>query len=154
MNLTFQSERWAAVEEEIQPLLIKNWRETALDHDLIPLDPNLDLYRSRDLAGQLSVVTARASEELVGYFINFVTPHPHYQSTLFGLMDVYFLDTKYRQAGNGLRLFQAAERDLASRGVREAIANTKVAHDMSAIFERLGWRKTAITFTKIILEAP
>ena len=162
MKLTFQTERWAAIAEEIRPLLLANWKETALDHEKIALDPDFDSYATRDLDGFLHVTTARAEDweigegtptekrPLVGYFIAMVAPHPHYQTVLFCFMDVYFLAEQYRIGSNGLQLFLAVEKAMRHRGVSEIIANTKVKHDISPVFERLGWRRTAITYTKLL----
>lgn len=153
MSLYISPERWSMVAEEIQPLLIRNWQETALDHAEIQLDPDYDLYAKADCERRLSVVTARADGRLVGYFINFVVPHPHYKSTLFGLMDVFFLEKEHRNAANGLRLFLETEKALRALGVKEVVANSKMRNDVSILFERLGWRKTAITYTKLLTEA-
>jgi hypothetical protein len=136
--------------EAIQPLLLQNWRETALDHDRIPLDPDFSVYSKADLAGTLHITAAWDGEHLAGYFILFVIAHPHYKSTKFALMDVYFLEPKYRKAANGLRLIAHAEVALKAKGVKEIIANTKVKLDMSGLFTRLGWRFTARVYTKLL----
>lgn len=148
--LTFQTERWPSVVEEIKPLLYLNWCETALDHAEIPLDPDFERYAKADIDGSLHITTARIGASLVGYFVLFVVRHPHYKSTLFALMDAYFLEQEHRRGPNGIRLFLEAESALRARGVREIIANSKVSHDMSAIFERLNWRRTAIAYTKLL----
>jgi len=128
-----------------------NWRETALDHSKIPLDPDFSIYAKADKAGTLHVTAARNDEgELVGYFVLFCVPHPHYRSTIFAMMDAYFLRPEYRKGAAGLRMFSETEKLLKGRGVVEIIANTKVHHDMSKLFARLKWRLTAYTFTKVI----
>lgn len=148
--MVFAQERWSAVAYDIRPLLLKNWQETALDHAQILLDPDYELYAKADCEKRLSIVTARMDGVLVGYFINFVVAHPHYKSTLFGMMDVYFLEQQYRNAATGLRLFLETEKALRSLGVKEVIANSKLKKDTSMLFERLGWRKTAVTWTKLL----
>ncbi len=150
--MTFQVERWPQIEEEIKPLLVLNWRETGLDHETIHLDPNFEIYRARDAAGELHVVTARHGNQLAGYFFNFIAPHPHYKSTLFAFQDVYFLKEEHR-GPNGIRLFLATEKYLRERGVREMIANTKISHNKGAMFDKLGWRLTAMTYSKLIGES-
>ena len=148
--MKFQTERWADLAKEIEPLLWRNWRDTALDHEASPLDPDYARYENLDKIGKLHITTAREAGELVGYFILVVNEHPHYQTTLFGFMDVFFMDHKFRNGPAGIRLFLEMEKALKDRGVREVIANTKIHRDVSNIFERLGWRHTAATYTKLI----
>ena len=84
-------------------------------------------------------------------FLNDVRYHPHYKSTLFAFMDIYFLKEEFRTGANGMRLFLEAERDQRRLGVVQAIANSKVVNDISLMFETMGWEKTGTSiYTKLL----
>ena len=148
--LTFQQEHWPDFVEEIKPLLSLQWGEIALDHDEIPLDPDWERYADADAKGQLKTTTVRDGKKLVGWYASIVTPHPHYKSTLFAFLDLYYILPKYRTAINGMRLFVEMEKSMRALGVKEMISITKMHHNVAPLFERLGWRETGITFTKVL----
>ena len=50
----------------------------------------------------------------------------------------------------GLRMFQAREDEMRRLGVKEMVGNTKLHLDRSAFFERMGWKKTAICYRKVL----
>ena len=148
MRLTFAEERWNDIVEELKPLFVLHFSEEALRHPRLALDPHYERYALLDAAGILSLTTARAGAELVGYFLNYLDVSPHYKTTLYGMMDTYFLATQYRDARNGIALFRAAEKNMSARGAAELLANSKVGLDVSRLFEFLGWRRVAITYAK------
>ena len=148
--MTFQSETWPEVERDIRPLLVEHWREIALDHGKIPLDPDYERYAQAHAQGTLAFTTARHEGRLVGYYASFVTTHPHYKSTLFGFVDIYWLHPDFRTAANGMRLFAAMEQAMRKRGVRKLISMTKLHRDVSPLFERLGWQPVETNFSKVL----
>jgi|HubBroStandDraft_4_1064222.scaffolds.fasta_scaffold09772_4 hypothetical protein len=152
MRLTFAEEGWAEIVEELKPLILLQVSDKRLPHPRLALDLDYDGYAARSLAGTLHITTARDAEtaRLVGYFMNYVVLHPHYKTTLYGMMDTYFLAPGYRDAQCGMRLFMAMEGFLRGRGVTELIAQTKVKLDVSAMFDKLGWRRGAIVYAKSI----
>lgn len=79
-----------------------------MNRDVIPLDPDWDNYYQLDVTGVLRVLTARVpSGQLVGYVFLMVGPHLHYKSTIWGHVDMYWLDPLYRQGWSGVRMFKA-----------------------------------------------
>jgi Acetyltransferase (GNAT) family len=148
--ITYQEEAWSAVLPELEACWKDHWREIAQDQDKMPLDVDYASYARLEDLGGLSVVTARVDGDLAGYFISFLRPHLHYQQTLCAYVDVYYVKPGYRQGYLALRLFRAAERVLAARGVQKVFAGTKVYKDMGAIFRRLRWVETETLYTKWI----
>lgn len=149
-DVTYQVETMAASMQEMSLLLVEHWHEVALDHAAIPLAPMFSHYREIEATGELHLLTARRGGALIGYAVGFVRPHLHYGQTLHAFTDLYFITKAERRGLVGVRLFREYERTLRERGVVKVIAGTKVAHDMSVIFERLGWRETEKLFTKVI----
>lgn len=148
MSVAVSLSSWAEVCDEIGPLWARHYDEIA-DHR-IPLDPDWDRYGCLADLGNLHVVAARDGGALVGYLFAFVDWHMHYKSTLFASFDLYYVAPEYRTGLLGLKLFREAERTLKARGVRKIIGNTKLEHDASVLFLRLGWSETERIFTKYI----
>lgn len=148
MNLAFQSERWADVEEELRPLAERHWQEMPFDL-CVPLNISSALYAELDRAGRLDIVTARADGRLVGYFLTFLGKHPHYDLFM-GSMDVYYLEPEFRRGTAGLQLFRAMEHSLRRRGVRYVLATARLDREKNAaaVFERLGWHEARTVYEK------
>lgn len=148
---------YADVVLELQPLLQRHWEEVALDKEQVPLDVDHFRYAQLDAHGALVIVTARDprnDHRLVGYIAAIVSEHLHYAGSTFGALDVFWMEPGYRKAVNGMRLFAEMELELARRGVVKMVGQTKVRKDLdvSAIYEWLGWTKTEVLFTKVLLK--
>lgn len=103
----FGWERFSAIAHELPPLFIEHWRELALNQDVIPLDMDWDKYYRLDVEGILRVLTARLpTGKLVGYVFLMAGPHLHYKSTLWGHVDMYWMDPTVRAGWTGVRLFK------------------------------------------------
>lgn len=158
--ITYAVEPWQDCCREMMPLWREHWREVALDHDAIPLDPRMPVYQAMQDAGMLQVLVARQAGEIVGYHISKVEPHLHYGGTLHAFTDVYYIRPDCR-AGTwaGIRLFREAERHLKARGVKKIYTASKAfaispvtgkSLDMGPIFETQGMRPTEVVYTKLL----
>lgn len=146
----YRVERWRNLRREMLPLLVRHWREIALNHADVPLDIDQQKYAELDEAGALHIVTVRKDGELIGYHVAVVSGHLHYKSTLHGITDVYWIAPEFRQGFTGIRLFQHVEKELAAIGVRKLFTGTKVHLDMSKLFERLGYKRVEFLYAKLI----
>ena len=138
--ISFQTEFWRDAEAEILACGPRHWAEITADLD-IPLDVDTDTFRWLEDVGQLHVTTVRDAGTLIGYSVVIVRTHLHYKTLLCGYFDLYWLEPKARLgfAWIGLKMFREVERALKARGVQKMFAGTKVAHDASVTFARLGW---------------
>ena len=140
----FGWEAFHAIAHELPPLFMQHWRELALNRDAIPLDPDWDKYYQLDVDGVLRVLTIRVpSGQLVGYVFLMVGPHLHYKSTLWGHVDMYFLDPVYRQGWTGVRLFKALIKDARIMGVVNLTLATKLHfmdNRVAKLLARLGFK--------------
>jgi L-amino acid N-acyltransferase YncA len=158
VSTAFAVERWRDIRAEMLPLLVKHWREIALNHADVPLDIDEKRYADMDAAETLHIVTARKAGDLIGYHVAIISTHLHYASTLHGFTDVYYVAPEHRAGRTGLRLFQAVERELqaerAARGhkVMKLFTATKNHLNQSRLLEHLGYTSTEQLFTKIIRE--
>jgi L-amino acid N-acyltransferase YncA len=152
MNVTYATEQWSDVWREMAPLWEAHWLEVALDHEAVPLAPDIAAYDALEAAGMLNVLVARKAGQVIGYHLAIVKPHLHYKNSLHSFTDIYYVAPEHRQGMTGVKLFKEAEKSLAKRGVKKMVSGTKMSLDMGKIFERLGWRETERTYTKCIGE--
>lgn len=143
-------ERWRDLKREMLPLLVRHWREVALNHADVPLDIDEARYAQLDEAKALHIVTARRNGLLIGYHVAIVSPHLHYKSTLHGITDVYWIAPECRHGVTAMRMFQAVERELKALGVRKLFTATKLHLDQGPLFERLGYKPTERLYAKLI----
>lgn len=150
--ITIQTETLESMLEELKPILPIHWKEIALDHEDIPLDPDYDLYLRMEEHGQLHVCTAREDGNLVGYFITFVINHPHYKSTLWGKVDIYYVHPDHRKNGTGYKLFAYHEAEMKNLGVNKVVNMCKLHQDHGPLFAALGYTEIERIFSKLIKE--
>lgn len=146
----YRVERWKHLKAEMLPLLVRHWREVALNHADVPLDIDEKRYAELEEAGGLHIVTARRNGLLIGYHVALVSGHLHYASTLHGITDVYWIAPECRHGVTAMRLFQAVERELKALGVRKLFTATKLHLDQGPLFERLGYKPVERLYAKLI----
>lgn len=146
--ITFELESFTECLPELKPILPLHYEELALDKDKVPLSPQYDYYMARESEGQLIFVTARQKGELIGYFIGFIAPGLHYSTCLTCIMDIFYIHPDHRGSNFGFDLFNFVEEKLKSRGVDRWYVGSKCHLDASWLFERLGFDRVEITYSK------
>jgi hypothetical protein len=141
--------------KELPPLFRRHWREIALNHDRVPLDPNWEQYLQYELAGILHVLTVRYRGALVGYVFMLVHPHLHYASTSWAQTDLYWLDPSMRLGWTGVRMFRHVELRMKALGAKVILANMKLHFEkergtLRAVFQRLGYVAIEVMWSKYI----
>lgn len=149
-GVMFAVERFSAIRHELMPLWQAHYDEIAEDKGAIPLDPDWPKYLHFDAGGFLVIITARKAGALIGYAFAVLDTHLHYRSTLFAMLDLYYLKPEHRGGRTALRLFEALEAALVARGVVKVAGNTKLAHDQGRIFHHLGWREAERLYVKLL----
>lgn len=148
--ITYQLEDWATYYRDCQDLWLEHYDEIAVQKDKMPMRPDVASYVALEQAGRLQIVTARDDGKMIGYILSVVRPHLHYADVLSGYEDAYFLSKSHRKGMTGVKLIREAIRYMKAVGVQKAFFMTKVALDMGRIFERLGFSKTDIVYSKWI----
>lgn len=148
--VTYAVEPWMEFKREALHLWARHFQEVAIDQAEVPLDIDYNTYDALDAQGMLHVIAARSEGEIVGYWLGIVKPHLHNASTLWAFTDVYYIAPEFRLGRTALRLFEFVENSLKARGVVKMTTATKTHLDMSRLFERMGWHRTEITYTKVI----
>lgn len=135
---------------DIQPLIEDHWQEIGIHKDKMKLNPDYNAYYSLEKLGMLHIVTARESDELVGYFISIVQPHIHYKSNIQAMNDILFVDKRFRGRSLGIKLFLFAEKELKKIGVSFISIHSKTQQDLKPLVERLGYTHSENVYTKWI----
>lgn len=148
--LTYQLEDWATYRRDCQELWQEHYDEIAVQKERMPMRPDEATYRALEAAGRLQIVTARKDGVMVGYILSIIRPHLHYADVLSGYEDAYFLSKPHRQGLAGVKLIREAVRQMQRVGVQKCFFMTKASLDMGRIFERLGFAKTDIVYSKWI----
>ena len=148
--ITYQEESFDQVIADIKPLLEKHWEEIALHKEVIKLNPDYAKYESMCKAGIMKIITARDGLKLAGYCIMLLYYHMHYKDHYMAMDDIFFIDKEYRKGLVGVKLFIKTEEIMKQYGITKLSMNVKVHNDVSAIFERLGYKETERMFTKMI----
>lgn len=149
MRPTFQVEPFSTAWPDAQELLRLHWGEIALDRDTVPLAPAVHQYEHLEAIDQLLVVTMRIAGELVGYYATFVKPHLHYETTIMGFTDLFYIHPLHRRGFNAIGLFHAVDTELHRRGAKRWYANCKLSLDLLPLFKRLGFTEIERGFAKL-----
>lgn len=148
--ITCQVENLTDRLEELKQFFNPHWHELALDQDKVPLDPQYDIYLTRDSMGEIMLVTARENGKLMGYFIGFVAPGLHYKTCLTLTMDIFWIHPELRDDDSLSQveaqmisddLFKAVEAEARRRGVDRMFVGSKLHKDVAALFERLNYKE-------------
>lgn len=157
-ELRIQFEPFYVIARELPPLFRKHWRELAVHRDVIPLDPNWDMYMQNAVQGFLHVLTVRADDVLVGYIFNLVGPHLHYKTTVHAMVDMYWLDPKYRRGMFPLKMFRENEKHLKKIGAVRIYIGEKLhfknarGRHTRTLFRRLGYKAVDVHYTKLLMD--
>ena len=149
-EIKYAQESFADMEIELKTLTVRHWEEIAHNKELIKLDPDWEMYRILGAKGVIHFTSARKDGELVGYQVYSVMPHMHYKSSLTASSDVLYLAPEYRKGRTGIRLMQAAEKNLKALGVQRVLQNVKLSNDWGAILEMLGFTPFERIYSKLL----
>lgn len=137
-GITFQAEGPSRDIGEMALLLKAHYDEIALYKD-IPLEPDFEYYRLLEGAGQLRYYSARDGGKLIGYMLVLVRRHPHYKSSLQGVVDLIYLDPEHRRGRTGMRLIEFAHSRLKAEGVQTLVQHVKDYADFGPVLKHMGY---------------
>jgi L-amino acid N-acyltransferase YncA len=141
--MIFQVEAWSDCKSEIIALARQHHVECRVDSEPFELDEQT--YDALEELGKLNVFTARDEGELVGYLVNIVTRHMHFNK-LVSQHSGWFVRPDKR--GIGYKLLKLSEDGLRAMGVQKMYGSHMTHKDASAAFNRLGWEAKEIHYTK------
>lgn len=147
--IKFQSERFADILGEMRPLIDRHFMEIEGGRlQRFRLSRDFGKYISMEHAGWLGMVTARYEDDLVGYCLFMIMPHPRFDNCLFALNDAIYLLPEHRRGWTAARMIAYAEDYLAALGVDRVMISVPVVNDFSAILGRRGFEEVERNFEK------
>ena len=149
-NTVIAVEIYEDIIEELKPLLEEHWKEIALYQDKFSLDPAYDKYQDMSDAGSLNIVTCRIDDEIVGYFIAFISKHLHYKETTYATNDILYLAPEHRGGELAYKIFSFAEQTLKDLGVDVLTLSMKTILPFDSLCEALGYTYVERTYSKYI----
>jgi len=135
---------------ELKVVLQDHWEEIAMYRDKIKFSPDYNRYWEAANHGCLHIVTVRDDEEIIGYFISFISPHVHYQNDRFAVNDILYIKKEYRGTTVAYRMFKFAEKELKKAGASVFIVSMKADFPFERLCESLGMSKHEITYSKYL----
>lgn len=152
--MKFQVEKFIPNLPEIKVMLPLHYEELATHKDRVPLDPMYEIYEQFEKADQLLFITVRDDAgKMCGYFIGMITPGLHYRTCLTCTMDIFFIHPDHRgSALLGLKLFKKVEEECKAREVDRIFVGSKAKAEASILFERLGYDRIEVCYSKWIGE--
>jgi len=140
--ITFQHEPIEHIIPEMEDLTEIHYQEIATHKHVKRLDPDWDRFIAMEEEGISRVFTARADNELVGYFITFTCPHIHFKSCIMSHNDAVFMHPDYRGAA-AYRFFCAAIQDLKDNTDSDMLAvHMKLHAPFRKLLTKLGFEQT------------
>lgn len=154
-TLTFHVDDYHVIENDLIAIYPEHYNELAVNKHRKKLKPDYARYRIMADQGLVHIPTARnAANELVGYWIFFVTPNLHYMDIKTAYNDIFYLRKLYRKGHNGLRFARFMLDSLKLLNVDEVYCGTKLQQDYGPIFERLGFAPIERIYTKLLDGSP
>lgn len=102
----------------------------------VTLDPDWVRYETLEKLGVLAVITARRNGKVVGYSVNMILRHLHYDFK-FALNDIIYMIPPLR--GHAIGLLKSTERMLKNEGVDIFSLSVKPHIDYRPVLKRLGY---------------
>lgn len=142
MSLTFQHELMSDIYQEMSDCIEIHYQEIATHKHVKRLDPDWDQFFEMEDKGICRCFTARADNELVGYFITFTCPHIHFRGCIMSHNDAVFLHPAWRGVG-AYRFFCAAIQDLKDNTDSDMLAvHMKLHAPFRKLLTKLGFEQT------------
>lgn len=150
MALSYQQEFLSQVEDDIKPLLEKDWLEIEHSKHTRVLDPDWEAYYKVESSDMLRIFTVRDDNLLVGYFVVLLIPSLHNKGLVQGVVDIIYLDKEYRKGFTGYKLFKFSEKCLREDNIKVMHVTTTEINPIDPILDRLGYSKIETKFEKVL----
>lgn len=139
------------LDDGAEDLIYRHWRETSIDHEDVPLDPDWSRVFSLERAGNLRVAALRRRGALIGYAVFTSAPHFHFRSSVYATCNAIYVLPEHRGYAAG-RLLLRTEALLRDLGVAKVVHQAPVLRGkkMGALLARLGYKHTEDFYCKLL----
>lgn len=124
------------------PLLTTHTEETCM-FEGEQINPDWPVYKALDEANALKVVGVWDDQEVVGYSINTIVRHPHYDFQ-YAVNDAIYLKKEHR--GRAIKLIKHTETIMRDCGAKYFSISVKPHIDFRPVLERFGYKPLEYTY--------
>lgn len=149
MEIEIREERILPIIEEIEEVGKRNYEEAGFVFSLGEMDINKEQYALLQDNGNLFFFSFRKAGKLVGYAFYFFA-RSYMGKNYLAENGAFYLVPEERKGFAASRLLAELEKKLAEKGVQYLMHRTRIEHDLSALFERAGFRLSEKVYSKIL----
>lgn len=147
--IVFQVERMVDVVPEIRVLHADHWEETEKYRAGIPFNPDYAQYVAIDRAGSFLLVTARAKDAMIGYFMIVLHTSRH-SSQRVAAEDAFYLKPECRLGFALITMLRFTEACAVRAGAKQLTLSEKLTHLIGPCLKRTGFTHCGNLWTKVL----
>lgn len=150
--MIFERLNYEQIQPLIEPMLKAHWQEVEWGQDVIPLNPNFEVYEQADKDGQVQMYGIRNPEngQLLGYATFWVYDHPHHKGTKFAINDMLYILPAYRHTGYSQGFIYFCEMDLKAQGASVITYSMKKDYRFEDLMATSGYEHTECIYSKFV----
>lgn len=146
-ELTVSVEPWGEMRDAILPL----WDMLGEEAEQVARTPvpqgDMAIYDGLGAVDALISIGIRDSMRLIGFWLGFLSPHPHFHGRLACAADVVFLAPEYRGGWTMARAFRLLRDEAKARGASVLYANSPIGRDLGPLFRRFGLAPVEVQYS-------
>lgn len=136
--------------DALWPLLRAHRNELATHLELMPLEPQVDVYRELEERGKLLSLVLEHEGEIVGYSVNIISHNLHYGPLKVCQNDVIFVSSSWRSEGGGKLLLQATEIEARQLGCAMILMHAKPDTRLDELLPGYGYAVQDVIHSKVL----
>jgi len=136
--------------DALWPLLRAHRNELATHLELMPLEPQIDVYRELEKSGKLLSLILEHEGTIVGYSVNIISHNLHYGPLKVCQNDVIFVSSSWRSEGGGRKLLADTEICARQLGCKMILMHAKPDTRLDQILDGYGYSVQDIIYSRVL----
>lgn len=146
-ELSVAAEAWPQMRDDILPL----WKALGAEAEQARRTPipagDRTIYDDAARFDSLISIGIRDARVLVGFWLAFLSPHPHHAGHQVCAADVVYLKPEYRKGWTSAKAFRLLRDEAKARGASVLYANSPVGRDLGPLFRRFGLAPVEVQYS-------
>ena len=136
--------------DALWPLLRAHRLELATHLEIMPLEPQIDVYRELEQRGKLLSLVLEHEGTIVGYSVNVISHNLHYGPLKVCQNDVIYVSTSWRSEGGGRKLLEATEVEARRLGCKMILMHAKPETRLDEVLPGYGYSVQDVIHSKVL----
>lgn len=136
--------------DALWPLLRAHRNELATHLELMPLEPQIDVYRELEERGKLLSLVLEHEGTIVGYSVNIISHNLHYGPLKVCQNDVIYVSTSWRSEGGGRKLLEATEIEARRHDCKMILMHAKPDTRLDEVLPGYGYQVQDVIHSKVL----